>query len=248
MTPIFFLSDFGHEDPYVGIVKAVIQGINPHSRITDLGHEIPPQDLRRGAYSLFESYAYLPDDSVVLAVIDPGVGSQRRAIAVQGRHWYVGPDNGLFSLLYTWDPPMRAFSLENPRFHLPKSATFHARDIFGPVAAHLANGLNPTELGPPLDLGSLVRLPLELHHGPEGEILTFDRFGNAITTLQSPLVSNRSVTVLRYRLPILRSFSDVPKGAALAYINSSGLLEIGVNNGSAKTQLGLFSGLKITID
>ncbi|WP_038048623.1 S-adenosyl-l-methionine hydroxide adenosyltransferase family protein [Thermus caliditerrae] len=257
MRPVFFLSDFGLEDPYVGVVKAVLRQRAPGVEVVDLAHALPPQDLRRAAYALFEALAYLPEGAVVLAVVDPGVGTRRRAIAAIGRRLYVGPDNGLFTLAWLLDPPQRAFLLEKVRPPAPQGVqtlggwapggrTFHGRDLFAPAAAHLALGLPAGELGPEIPEGSLLRLPLHLSPGPEGEVLTFDRFGNAITTLlQAPL--GAWVEVGGRRVPVRRTFGEVGEGEAVAYLGSAGLLEVAVNRGSAKEALGLKEGTPVRL-
>ncbi|WP_234554085.1 SAM hydrolase/SAM-dependent halogenase family protein [Thermus caliditerrae] len=257
MRPVFFLSDFGLEDPYVGVVKAVLRQRAPGVKVVDLAHALPPQDLRRAAYALFEALAYLPEGAVVLAVVDPGVGTRRRAIAAIGRRLYVGPDNGLFTLAWLLDPPQRAFLLEKVRPPAPQGVqtlggwapgghTFHGRDLFAPAAAHLALGLPAGELGPEVPVGSLLRLPLRLSPGPEGEVLTFDRFGNAITTLlQAPL--GAWVEVGGRRVPVRRTFGEVGEGEAVAYLGSAGLLEVAVNRGSAKEALGLKEGTPVRL-
>ncbi|MFC0594832.1 S-adenosyl-l-methionine hydroxide adenosyltransferase family protein [Thermus composti] len=257
MRPVFFLSDFGLEDPYVGVVKAVLGQKAPGTKVVDLAHALPPQDLRRAAYALFEAVPYLPEESVVLAVVDPGVGTGRRAIAAWGKRFYVGPDNGLFTLAWLLDPPQRAFLLERvappgpqgigplPGWR-PGEATFHGRDRFAPAAAHLALGLPPEALGPEIPPQDLVRLSLRLSPGPEGEILTFDRFGNAITTLlEAPL--GGVVAVAGREVPIRRTFGEVGVGEAVAYRGSAGLLEIALNQGNAREALGLKEGLPVRL-
>lgn len=257
MRPVFFLSDFGLEDPYVGVVKAVLWEKAPGVPVLDLAHALPPQDLRRAAYALFEALPYLPEQAVILAVVDPGVGTSRRAIAALGRRLYVGPDNGLFTLAWLLDPPIRAHEITcisppSPRGILPLPGwapgdhTFHGRDLFAPAAAHLALGLPAGELGPEVPVGSLLRLPLRLSPGPEGEVLTFDRFGNAITTLlQAPL--GAWVEVGGRRVPVRRTFGEVGEGEAVAYLGSAGLLEVAVNRGSAKEALGLKEGMPVRL-
>jgi S-adenosylmethionine hydrolase len=257
MRPVYFLSDFGLEDPYVGVVKAVLEQRAPGVKVVDLAHALPPQDLRRAAFALFEALPYLPEGAVVLAVVDPGVGTPRRAIAALGRRAYVGPDNGLFTLAWRLDPPKRAFLLQEVPPPLPQgvdplpgwtpgSHTFHGRDCFAPAAAHLALGLAPEALGPELSPQDLLYLPLALTPGPEGEILTFDRFGNAITTLlQAPL--GGWVEVGGRRIPIRRTFGEVPEGEAVAYLGSAGLLEIAVNRGNAREALGLKEGMPVRL-
>nr|WP_245526781.1 SAM-dependent chlorinase/fluorinase [Marinithermus hydrothermalis] len=242
---VFFLSDFGVEDAYVGIVKAVMEGIAPGVRIVDLAHALPPQDLRRAAYQLYEAVPYLPQGAVVLAVVDPGVGSSRRGLVVVGeRLVYVAPDNGLLTLAWLRDPPRRAYALENPAYRLPGvSATFHGRDVFGPAAAHLARGVPPEAFGAEVPVAALQRLPVRLGRGPGGEVLTFDRFGNAITTIQAPLPPGvRAVEVAGRPVPLARYYAEVAPGAPLALVGSSGLVEVSVREGSAREALGLREG------
>ncbi|MFN4231955.1 S-adenosyl-l-methionine hydroxide adenosyltransferase family protein [Thermus sp.] len=257
MRPIFFLSDFGLEDPYAGVVKAVLWERAPGVPVLDLAHALPPQDLRRAAYALFEALPYLPEGAVVLAVVDPGVGTRRRAIVARGRRLYVGPDNGLFTLAWLLDPPTRAHEITrisppSPTGILPLPGwapgghTFHGRDLFAPAAAHLALGRAPEELGPEVSLGDLARLPLALTPGPEGEILTFDRFGNAITTLlEAP--QGGLVEVTGKRIPIRNTFGEVEVGEAVAYLGSAGLLEIALHRGNARETLGLREGMPVVI-
>jgi S-adenosylmethionine hydrolase len=257
MRPVFFLSDFGLQDPYVGVVKAVLAQKAPGIGVVDLAHDLPPQDLRRAAYALFEAVPYLPEGSVILAVVDPGVGTARRAVAALGRRAYVGPDNGLFTLAWLLDPPRRAYALDRVKPPRPQSLdplpgwrpgafTFHGRDRFAPAAAHLALGLPPEGLGPEVPVEDLVRLPLKLSPGPTGEVLTFDRFGNAITTLLSAPLGGW-VEVAGKRLRVLRTFGEAREGEALAYLGSAGLLEIAVNRGSAREALGLREGMPVRL-
>lgn len=245
MRRVYFLSDFGLEDPYTGVVKAVLKGRAPGVEVVDLAHDLPPQDLRRAAYALYEALPFLERGSVVLAVVDPGVGSNRRAMAALGERIYVGPDNGLFTLAWLLDPPREAFLLSRPT----SSATFHGRDLFAPAAAHLALRLPPKALGPGLDPKDLIRLPLALAER-EGEILTFDRFGNAITTLTQAPPGGwvRVGGPIGRRIPIRRTYAEVPPGEVLAYLGSAGLLEIGVNRGSAREALGLREGEPVVLE
>jgi hypothetical protein len=246
MPEIYFLSDFGLADPYAAVVKAVMRQIAGGVMIHDLAHNLPPGDLNRASYILYESVPYLPRQAVVLAVVDPGVGSSRRAVLVVGqRLCYVAPDNGLLTLAYLQDPPRKAYLLENPAYHLPrKSATFHGRDVFGPVAAHLAAGVEPAHFGPELPVSELVRLPIHPNFGTHGEILTFDRFGNAITTLLATpaQIRGKMVRIRYHRIPVASYYAEVPPGSPLAYVGSAGLLEIAIHKGNARKQLGLKQG------
>ncbi len=245
MRPVFFLSDFGAEDPYAGVVRAVILARAPGAPVVDLAHDLPPGDLRRAAYALFQAAPYLPPGAVVLAVVDPGVGSARRAVAVSaGRLFFVAPDNGLLTLALAEAAPREAVLLPVPP---GASATFHGRDVFAPAAAALAKGVPLSRLGAPLDPAALVRLPLALGPGPEGEILTFDRFGNAITTLRGPAPPGGRLEVAGHELPCRRTFAEVAPGEALCYLGSAGLLEVAVREGSARDALGLKAGLRVRL-
>ncbi len=245
MPPVFFLSDFGNADPYAGVVRAVLHARAPGAALLDLAHDLPPGDLRRGAHALYAAAPYLPPGAVVLAVVDPGVGSRRRAVAVAtGRLLYVAPDNGLLTLVLAEDPPRAAVALPVPP---GASATFHGRDVFAPAAAALAAGAGLAELGDPLDPSGLVRLPLALGPGPEGEVLTFDRFGNAITTLRGPAPPGAALEIAGRRLACRTTFADVAPGEPLCYLGSSGLLEVAVRDGSAREALGLRAGLPVRL-
>lgn len=250
MAPaIFFLSDFGVEDVYVGVVKAVIAQIAPEARVVDLAHALPPQDLRRGAYQLFQAAPYLPEGSVVLAVVDPGVGSERRAVVVEAeRCRYVAPDNGLCTLAFERDRPRRAFALDNPAYQLARvDRTFHGRDVFGPAAAHLWRGAEPHTFGPEVAVDELVRLPVRLTDGDDGEVLTFDRFGNAVTTLRAPEGPWSAALVAGRRVPAASHYGAVATGEPLALVGSAGLVEVSVRDGSAQAHLGLTSGAPVRI-
>jgi S-adenosylmethionine hydrolase len=248
---IFFVSDFGARDTYAGVVEAVVAGLAPDARFVHLTHGVPPQDLRHGSYQLFSAAPYLPDRSILLAVVDPGVGSARRAVVIEGeRLVYVGPDNGLFEAALSLDPPRRAFLLDDPRYRLAAvSSTFHGRDVFGPAAAHLARGVSASALGPEIAVDSLARLGL----GPaapdatRGVVWTFDHYGNAITTLRAPRVEPRAVRVGERTIPWARCYADVDLGGPLALVGSSGLVELSVRQGSAREALALRDDDPVTL-
>ena len=258
--PICFLTDFGLADTYVGVVKAVILGIAPDARIVDLTHDVPPQDVRAGACALLGAAPYLPDDAVVLAVVDPGVGTARRPIAVQvGDRTFVGPDNGLLSWA-TASQVSRAVVLDQPRFWRPAvSATFHGRDLFGPVAAHLARGVPLSDVGSPCDAIQLLPFPLVRHTvdtaggivAAHGEVIHVDRFGNLITSLRTadlppgPIVALAGHTIdglVPHFQPTAAS-----AGGPIALIGSAGLLEVAIPNGSAASGLGVGVGAAVTV-
>lgn len=269
---IALLTDFGTRDAYAGIVKGVLASRTPEARVIDLTHEIPAGDTRAAALQLWQAHAYLPAGTVFLTIIDPGVGSERRPIAVRLPNGYgVGPDNGLFSFLLAPDRVPEAVIIDVARLTAaPPSLTFHGRDVFAPAAAWLAQGAGLSDLGPPA--GEIVALPsprLDLNHrGAVGEVLWIDSFGNAVTSLGSLRASGTrleldpcwrahtpvgfdasaaSVQIPGRRLPLSHTYADVPAGEALAYVGSSRLLEIGVHGGRADEVLGLVRGTPVML-
>lgn len=249
---ITLTTDFGTTDTYVAQMKGVIAGIASDARVIDGTHDIPPQDILAGAIALDSLVDVFPDGTIHVAVVDPGVGSQRAAVAVKTeRFTLVGPDNGLFTLVLDRYPPTAIVSLTNPDYHRdPVSATFHGRDIFAPVAAHLAAGIAIHKLGEPVN--TLINLnipqPEASSDGLSVLTLTADRFGNLITNLTQAFFSDwltranaKGVTVsVKGHVigPVRRTFADVQPGEPVAYFGSSGRLELAVRNGSAKDMTG----------
>jgi len=243
-------TDFGSRDPFVGVMKGVILGICPRARLVDLVHELPPQDVLAGCLALEAAAPFFPPGTVHLAVVDPGVGTDRPAVAVATKAaWFVAPDNGLLSFL---DPAeiREVRRIENPDLWLhPVSSTFHGRDVFAPVAAHLAAGGSPDRIGPRAD--SIHRLalpePRPTPEGVEGQVLAFDRFGNAVTNLRRRHGPGRRVRVAGREVPVVRTYAEVDPGDALALWGSTGRLEISVREGSARRVLGLTRGTPILL-
>lgn len=249
-APIFFLSDFGLEDAFVGVVEAVMLGIAPDSRVVQLAHGIPPQDLRRAAHQLYQAVPYLPDGAVVLAVVDPGVGSARRAVAAETeRHRFVAPDNGLLDLVFAREAANRLHAIESLSHRLATtSRTFDGRDVFGPAAAHLARGVPLSALGPELSPDDRVRLGVDIRHGASsGEVLTFDRYGNAVTNVDPRGASWEAVHVDGFEIPRGDHFASVRPGEAVALVGSSGLVELAVRDGDARAALGLREGARLEL-
>ncbi|HJL14259.1 MAG TPA: SAM-dependent chlorinase/fluorinase [Sandaracinaceae bacterium LLY-WYZ-13_1] len=246
---LFFLSDFGTADAYVGVVEGVIARLAPNARVVHLTHGVPPQDLRNGAWQLYAAAPHLPGGSIVLAVVDPGVGSNRRAVVVETANLlFVAPDNGLLDPVFTLEPPHRAYALENPGYRLKDvSSTFHGRDVFGPAAAHLSGSVTASDMGPAVPVDDLERLGVTPTDGPDGEVWTFDRFGNAITTLRAPEVRPSTVTIAERAVPFVTHYAAVPRGELLALEGSSGLIEVSVREGSARERLGLRSDVSIPV-
>jgi S-adenosyl-L-methionine hydrolase (adenosine-forming) len=253
MTVISLTTDFGLADGFVGIMKGVILAIAPGVCFVDLTHEVAPQDVRQAAYVLERATPYFPAQTIHLAVVDPGVGSDRRPLLVTTeRAAYVGPDNGIFSAALA-EPGAHAWELDQPRFWLPQvSRTFHGRDIFAPVAAHLANGVPPKQLGRPI--GDPVRLAVV---GPRrhsagslsGEIVSVDRFGNLISNIPAAWVASGR---WRCRIgsrdaPLLSTYADASSGGLMGLIDSDGAVEIALRNGNAAQQLGVGIGTLIEL-
>lgn len=241
-APIVLLTDFGLQDSYVGVMKGVIASICPTVPCLDLTHGIPPQQVVAASLCLSQAHAYFPDGSIFLCVVDPGVGSQRRAIAVEcDRSFYVGPDNGLGSGLWRDQGIKQCVQLTNsPYWRTPNpSETFHGRDIFAPVAAHIANGVDLAQLGNPLDAADLVQLPAAplsvTADAITGVIVHSDHFGNLISNIPASLLTPAChVYYQDRRLPWGQCYADQAPGQPLALIGSHGFLEIAVNGGNAQ--------------
>jgi S-adenosylmethionine hydrolase len=249
MPLVTLLTDFGTTDSYVAEMKGVILSLAPAATLVDVTHAVPPGDVRSGAYLLGRTWHQFPPGTVHLAVVDPGVGTERAAIALRTRgHAFVGPDNGLFS------PVLRDAEVEIVTLATPDGAspTFHGRDLFAPVAAALAAGSPLTVLGKPF-IGLPHRLAYtEPHYEGKsivGEIIYVDRFGTLVTNLTPELVPPyASIEVEGLDLgPLRRTFGDVPTGGLLAYVGSGGEVEVGVRDGSAARRLGLGVGGRIRV-
>jgi len=258
--PIITLTtDFGRQDGYVGAMQGVILNICPTATIVHLSHSIPPQDINAAAFILYQIFQYYPAHTVHCVVVDPGVGSKRRAVAVRTDHGtFVGPDNGVFSLALRAEGVnvLEAVTLTNPDYQLSGvSATFHGRDIFAPAAAFLARGTEPDRLGPAaINLVQIdhLRLPEPGQPVEAAHIIHVDHFGNLIlniTELHLDRKDNPRFTIAGQTIPRLsRTFADVAAGELLAYVGSShGHLEIAVRNGSAARRLGVKAGARVTV-
>ena len=248
---VALLTDFGLQDVYVGVMKGVIAKINPRLSVIDLTHNIPPQDIIAARFALLNAYRYFPDNTVYVAVVDPGVGSDRRGVAIQfPQGFLVGPDNGIFTGILDASPGIKAVKLNNSKYWLTPnpSQTFHGRDIFVPVGAHLAEGVALESLGEAISLESLVTLPLPALQvtatAITGCIQYCDRFGNLISNIPVDLISDRdwTIAIANQKIPSAKTYSDVAKGEPLTLVGSHGYVEIAVNGGSAREQLKLTVG------
>ncbi|OUC14832.1 MAG: hypothetical protein B0A82_10975 [Alkalinema sp. CACIAM 70d] len=246
MQLLTLLSDFGIQDSYIGILKGVILGILPTATIVDLTHGIPPQDVAAARFQGLMAYPYFPQGTVHVAIVDPGVGSQRRAIAVQTLNaYFVAPDNGLLSGILAQDSIVEAVELTNADYwrSASPSATFHGRDIFAPVAAHLAQGVPISALGTLIDPTSLVQLQFPFkqltHETYHGCIQAIDHFGNLITNFPASLVQGRPWQLQFQQTSYLGQFTyaDVTRGNAIGLVGSHGYLELAINRGNAQVQL-----------
>ena len=258
-----FLTDYGLEDGFVAACHGVGFQIAPDTRIIDITHLVPPGDIRRGAAVLAQAVPYLPA-AVHLAVVDPGVGTARRAVGIAaGRSVFVGPDNGLLSwAVAAAGGATEAVSLTNRALWLNTvTPTFHGRDIFMPVAAHLAAGIPLAAAGHTLDVASLVTLPEPERHvirgSAQGEVVIVDRFGNvqlsvtATDAAHAGIVPGAAVIVTwsgnKRRVPFATTFGEVPPGEVVSYPDSAGFVAIAVNGGSAAQRFELRPGTRVTL-
>ncbi|MEO7997382.1 MAG: SAM-dependent chlorinase/fluorinase [Gemmatimonadaceae bacterium] len=245
MPIITLLTDFGTADGYVAEMKGVLSTAAPGATIMDLSHDIPPQDVEAGRMALARYWRRFPAGTVHLAVVDPGVGTERAAIAVaSGGQFLVGPDNGVLS------PALFAMDAEAVALPIPANAaeTFHGRDVFAPAAALLANGSSIYTIGEPWPNPVRRRTP-EAHRradgGIVGEVLTIDRFGNALTNLVTR--TGGVVLAANRQIEIVRTYGDVDSGETLAVVGSSGFVELAVRNGHAANQLQLRRGSVVVL-
>jgi S-adenosyl-L-methionine hydrolase (adenosine-forming) len=254
---ITLLTDFGTQDAYVGIIKGVILGINPDARLVDLTHAIAPQAVLPAALALRSAAGFFPTGTVHVAVVDPGVGSVRRPILVETEEGLlVGPDNGVLSLAATALRRREIRAIENAQFFRhPVSQTFHGRDVFAPVAAHLSRGVEPQQMGPAVE--SMVELAVPVIRRTEsvvsGEVVYVDHFGNLVTNIDAAAMArfrapSLSVTINGERVagPVA-AYAAVPEGTPLAIVGSWGMLEIAVCNGSAARKFAAGPGTPVTV-
>jgi len=247
-SPVTLTTDFGLLDPYVGIMKGVLLSINPRLSIIDITHQLRPGAIQEASALLGEAYPYFPKETIHVVVVDPGVGTTRRAVLVMANdHFFVGPDNGVFWPIMASNPEATVLHLVNDRYFLPRiSRTFHGRDIFAPVAAHLSLGVKPGDMGP--IIGDPERLEICEPHEEDGclvgHVIRVDRFGNLLTNI----LKKDLEAFLAGSLPEIRvgnvmvrglheTYADVAPGMPLALIGSAGTLEIAVNRGHIHDRL-----------
>ena len=258
MPIITLTTDFGTRDHFVAAMKGVILGLSPKVNLVDLTHEIAPFAVGEAAFTIGEAWRWFPEKTIHVCVVDPGVGSSRRPILIEsGGHYFVGPDNGVFGLICARDAKAKARHLTAARyFASERSQTFHGRDVFAPVAAHLALGVRPSSFGPVI--GDLERTTLETPTRTStrtwvGAVLKVDRFGNLITNFHLsdfPDLVRKQISMIAGIQPVdylVRSYAEAPPQEAVAIIGSSGYLEVVVNQGSAAKLLGCGVGAPIEL-
>lgn len=257
---VTLLTDFGTADGYVGAMKGVILRNAPGATVVDIAHDVPPQNVVAAAHTAAAAIPFFPEGTIHAVVVDPGVGSDRNILAARvGGQVVLAPDNGVLSVLTSLRTPEEIVSLRNPRY-VPASGasrTFHGRDIFAPVAAHLLNGVALGSLGPPPDTVTVLDLPVPSvsHHRIDGQVLYDDRFGNLITNIPHQLLTEPfpDLSVTRVWLgdsligPVLPSYSFTAADQAVALVNSMGALEIAVNQGSAADRFGAEFGTPVAV-
>lgn len=250
MSVITLTTDFGIVDEYTAVMKGVILTIHPDATIIDITHHIHPQDIIHAAYTIKAFYPYFPEGTVHIVVVDPGVGSDRPILAVEkSGHYFLAPDNGVLSLLFDTVDNSTVVQVKNNRYFLKTlSKTFHGRDIFAPVGAHLSLGVRITDLGDRVTATNIKRLniekPIHIEDGIKGEIISIDRFGNLISNIDCKYLEKNSLTDSRKSVEIhignrqikrlSHSYEDSKDEDPLAIIGSRGTVEIAINKGSAQ--------------
>lgn len=256
---ITLTTDFGTRDAYVAAMKGTILSLVPDAQLVDISHDISPQDVMEAAFVLGQAIPFFPDGTIHLVVVDPGVGTARRAIALQHNNaYFVGPDNGLFTLLLQGAKPDQLVELNRPAFWRSKnvSVTFHGRDLFAPVAAHLAAGRTLLEVGHPIEALHPLHwaLPIDDAQGIRGWVVHVDHYGNGITNIPRPLFEQQRVgrrvkcfagnAILHAVHP---TYGAVEVGEPLLLFGSSDFLEIAVNAGNASDLLDIRKGTPVNL-
>ena len=255
---VTLITDFGLQAEYAGAMKGAILSANPRCRIVDVTHQIPARDILRASFVLKNAYPYFPEGTVHLVVVDPGVGTRRRPLILQkGRHFFIGPDNGVFTGILSAPGELTGYEIIREEFfRKPVSTTFHGRDLFGPVAGHLAAGLPPQKFGPPISGFALAEWPCpeQKENRLTGRILWTDPFGNLLTNVgrkeYGAVLAERNwrISGKGWRIELLsETYGEGKPGDPLALFGSSGYLELAVNQGRAADRLGMKPGDPLVI-
>lgn len=256
---ICLLTDFGLKDGYVGVLKAVISKIAPETPIIDLSHEIEPYNILQAGFVLHQSYRYFPKGTVFVVVVDPEVGGERKPILIKTENYcFIGPDNGIFSLVLSEEKVGQIIHLQNPEYFLsPTSPTFHGRDVFAPVAAHLSSGVSCSSFGQKIEDCQRLHdfFPAIKKNQILGKTLSIDRFGNIITNISKSFLEkyfpdlNFSVLIQGKKIQKNHShYAEAKKGEVFILFGSSGFLEMAMNQGSAAKFLGVKNGTRIILN
>jgi hypothetical protein len=251
---VTLITDFGTSDGYMGAIYGVLKSINPRLEIITIASNIPPADIRKASRAFANSYRFYPPATVHMVVVDPTVGSQRRALIVDdGRYFCLGPDNGVLTPVLKSNPKSDCYQISNEKYLLlSDSRTFHGRDLFAPAAAYLSLGIPPEEFGPRVTDPVTIEDPVPSKFGNEiiGNVIDIDAFGNLVTNITAEFLPANPIIEIRGHTikGLLRSYADAPPNEPLAYIGSSGMLEIAINRGNAAAHFGaiIFEEIKIT--
>ncbi|MEI8102698.1 MAG: SAM-dependent chlorinase/fluorinase [Chlorobium sp.] len=256
---IVLMTDFGLADTFIGQMKGVIVSLAPSAQIIDLTHAISPQNIVQGAFLLGKSRHFFPDGTIFIAIVDPGVGTSRKAIAIKtDRYTFLAPDNGLLTKILQSDNIRHCVQITKEHYMLrTQSSTFHGRDVFSPAAAHLASGVSPLELGNEMDPSKCTTILLpdcttsDNGRSWNGQIISVDHFGNLVTSIDSESIDFSREWLVETKgcppLPISITYGEVADQQLLAYVGSSGMIEIAVRNGHAAKLLGLGDGAPVWI-
>ncbi len=252
---ITLTTDFGQCDWFVGTMKGVILSIAPQTTIIDITHNIPQGDVKAASFSLLSSFKYFPENTIHIVVVDPGVGSERKAIVVKTkRYWFVAPDNGVLSYALNIDKALDIRLIENDKLTIKQTGnTFHGRDVFAPIAAYIAMGIEPTQIGKKLKNYVKISLPVPKYETNEivGEIIYIDHFGNAITnipfTKESDFLGCTVIAGNRVIGKVHNFYAAVPKGESLAVPGSMGFIELAVRDGDISKTYNLKIGTKVEL-
>lgn len=255
MSPIALITDFGTKDWFAGEMKGIILSILPNTAIIDISHQIAPADIRTAAFMLLACYKSFPSGTVFCSAVDPGAGSNRRALVVKcGPYFLVGPDNGCLSWITQRTENVQFYNIVDKKFVKDQSSTFSGRDLFGPVAAYISAGVDLGEFGPQIfdPVNITFPVPVTKKCGSiVGEIIFIDRFGNAVTNIESRVIENSLFNRLRMsngdELPFHQFYQEVKPGESMAYCGSAGFIEIAVNQGSASSILHLSNGESVEL-
>jgi hypothetical protein len=252
MSPIALLTDFGSQDWFVASMKGVILSVNPQASIVDINHNVAAGDITAAAFNLIACHDFFPKGTIFVSVVDPGVGSTRNAIAIfAGEYFFVGPDNGIFSPIIDNYYKPQIHALREGRYFLDTvSATFHGRDIFAPVAAHLSNGVGLEKFGPAHE--DIIRLDIPTARAKgkriSGQIIYIDHFGNAITNIPSSLsLQAKNLHLKKLSIPLCNCYEDVADKKPCAVRGSCGFVEIAINKGNAAKKLALKTNEAVSI-